>query len=198
MEGQAMSEGLVEAGTERVASAAPSVARQRRAVAAWWYPAMIGGLAGALIAIVVMERQLQAALELRPPVMVADYATFLAELARGVDARAVQLHADRYTARAEDLARQGVLVLRSDALVGTAPVMGVPNDLPAADPAGAAPLAAGPPAVGLPAVDRRASPGPAETRPAASGPAAGGTPGTPGGISPNDAAALMSALRAVR
>ena len=97
-----------------------------------WYPAMIGALLGALlgvfVAIVVMEQRLRVALALRPPLMVADYSVFIDALGRGADPRAVKLLAARYAARAEELAGQGVLVLRSDMVIANPSVAGVPQD----------------------------------------------------------------------
>jgi hypothetical protein len=93
-----------------------------------WVKVLCGSLLGAFVAIVVMEKRLEAELAVRPPVVVADYQMFVSALGEGGQPEVLKILADRYTARAEQLASQGVLVLRSELLVGRTPLAGVPQD----------------------------------------------------------------------
>jgi hypothetical protein len=68
------------------------------------------------VAVGIEEQRLQADLARRPKIMVADDRIFWDALDHGADPALVTDMADRYRARAEALARQGVMVVRGDQL----------------------------------------------------------------------------------
>ena len=149
-----------------------------------WYPALVGALAGALLAVVIGEVRLQAALRLRPPILVADYGPFLTALEQGTKPEALKVLAEQYTSRGGELGRQGVLVLNREWVVGSPGWLALPQDRQVLD------LILGLAAPGVPLPGGGAAP--------ASGGPAPGTGGRDDGISPGVAAALAAAMRAAR
>jgi hypothetical protein len=128
---------------------------------------------------------------------VADYSVFIDALGRGADPRAVKLLAERYAARAEELAGQGVLVLRSDMVIANPSVAGVPLDEGAMEVLLSAREGSRHPGEGQIGSGQIASgqTGSGQTGSAAGGGGAGAPPPGAGEISARQALDLMSALR---
>ncbi|KAA5608516.1 hypothetical protein [Rhodovastum atsumiense] len=153
---------------------------------------MIGALAGAALAIGIMEWRLENALTDRPPVVVADYSMFLTALEQGVRPDVLKGLAESYTASASRLARQGVLVVKADALVGMPPALTMPPDRRLMDLT----LTLGQAAVPTTSASPAGLPPEPASPPASPGPADAGT--RSGDISIGEAAALAAALKAGR
>ena len=97
---------------------------------AWgrWYPAMIGAMAGALVAVGIGEMRLEAALKTRPPILVADYEPFVNAVGQGARPEGLKVLADQFTSRAAELGRLGYLVVNREALVGSPKSLALPHD----------------------------------------------------------------------
>jgi hypothetical protein len=199
--------GMAEVGDDPRAASVPGPAGGRRG-GAGWYPAMVGALAGAAIAIGVMERRLDNALALRPPIVVADYSAFLRALGQGGTVAAIRPLVEQYTAAAEADARAGFVVLRADAVVGTTPGLELRQDsrlLEAARPFGTPDKPA--PAQRALTVSGDEGTGGLGTRGLGTGRLGTGGLGTgdqrggraeaggPGGMTADEAASLLAALR---
>jgi hypothetical protein len=161
---------------------------------AWacWYPALVGALAGAMLAVVICEARLEAALRMRPPILVADYGPFLTALEQGAKPDALKVLAEHYTSRGGELGRRGVLVLNREWVVGSPGWLALPQDRQVLD------LMLGLAAPGLPSPGGGVpAPLPGAAVPAPGGPGSG-TAGHDEGISPGVAAALAGAIRQAR